>query len=594
MGLSRRRLLKLGSLAAGATAVSACSTVKFNLSVPLSGGANTDWLYAAKWGVFDQGQIAECQSPRIATVSDWNAAVDAFDVEGFANQLDRMGAGYLVHPLGQNSGFYCSPNATYDSIVGYSPSHMSRRDLILDISEALKPRSIPLMVYLPAGAPDQDSQAVAALQWRRGSSGLQNFQRMWDSIIQEWSVRWGTKVAGWWFDGCFFGNSMYNWDSFAAAARSGNAASVVAFNPGVQNPIQALVPQQDYTAGETEKPLSVLCNGRWVKSPVDGTELPNGQVQFHCMTYAGADWATGSSPNYSEGELVSATNSIVNGGGVVTWDMPVSSPDGLILPSFETPFTFVSDQLYGRLLVNDSSEKITYGGGDWVYSRVPGVGYYNGDFHVTTDEGAYAEFTFNGSGIQVFSERDVDMGEVAVYVDDKLAVTCNCYFAGGKRTQQVIYSVSGLGSGTHTVKVVNADGTRTVLDAFRILSSAVMVINDDDKGIAYIGRWSKKVARNVADVLRSIHYTQVDGDHFEYAFTGTGIQYVTENGPNMGAVEVFVDGASFGLFDCFNPGETLTQQPVFSAYDLGAGPHTISVYKRSGTYAMLDALRVFS
>ena len=45
--------------------------------------------------------------------------------------------------------------------------------------------------------------------------------------------RWGKKVAGWWFDGCYFPDSMYrsadppNFPSFAAAARSGNPDSCV-------------------------------------------------------------------------------------------------------------------------------------------------------------------------------------------------------------------------------------------------------------------------------------------------------------------------------------------------------------------------------
>jgi hypothetical protein len=592
--LSRRSVLKLGGLGVAASAISACNTFELTLLPPSSGGSATDWLHAAQWGVFSQGPMVEYQSPPITTVSAWNAAVNAFDVEGLANQIERMGAGYLILCLGENSGFYCSPNATYDSIVGYNPSHMSTRDLVSDLYAALNPRGIPLMVYLPAGAPDQDQQAVTALQWRWGSSGLASFQVMWDRIIQEWSTRWGSKVAGWWFDGCFYGQAMYNWDSFAAAARSGNSASIVAFNPGVQIPIQALVPQQDYTAGETDKPLSIFCDGRWIKSQSDATQMANTHVQFHCLTYAGSAWGTGQSPNYSTAELMSATNAIVNGGGAITWDMPLSSPDGLILSSFEAPFALVSDQLCGRFIVNDTSDAITYGGGNWTYSPSRGVGDWNDDVHVTTENGAFAQFTFNGSGLQILSERDADMGNVAIYINGELKATYDCYFTGGKRTQQVIYDATNIGSGTHTVKLVKIDGACAILDAFRVLSTSVALIDDSNSEIVYSGSWAKKSGRNVTDVLRSIHYTQTDGDHFEYKFTGTGIQYITENGPDMGNVEVFIDDASQGLFNCYSMSETLTQQPVFSKYGLSAVSHSISVYKRSGTYAILDALRVFS
>ncbi|MGC8977662.1 MAG: hypothetical protein ACP5OB_08625, partial [Candidatus Ratteibacteria bacterium] len=37
--------------------------------------------------------------------------------------------GWLIFTIGQNSGFYCSPNKTYDEIVGRKESRLSKRDL---------------------------------------------------------------------------------------------------------------------------------------------------------------------------------------------------------------------------------------------------------------------------------------------------------------------------------------------------------------------------------------------------------------------------------------------------------------------------------
>ncbi len=58
------------------------------------------------------------------------------------------------------------------------------------------------MVYLPAGAPDEDQLAMEKLEWKKGPFRNLNFQLKWEQIIREWSQRWGSKVAGWWFDGC--------------------------------------------------------------------------------------------------------------------------------------------------------------------------------------------------------------------------------------------------------------------------------------------------------------------------------------------------------------------------------------------------------
>lgn len=296
----------------------------------------TDWFKDARWGVFTHYMAdTVLENP---TVEEWNKAVDSFDVKAMADRLEKMGAGYYVITLGQNSGFYCSPNATYDKIVGISPSKCSKRDLVADLAQALGPKGIRLMVYLPSGAPDRDPEAMKALEWKNGKhprwekregpvadpdSRLESFQRKWESVIREWSTRWGTRVSGWWFDGCYFPDAMYNFpdppnfESFAAAARAGNPGSIVAFNPGVVDPIITLTPAEDYTAGEINDAEKVVCGGRWI-----------GQAQYHMLSYLGQTWCN-RTPRYTPEKIISITRGIVDKGGVVTWDVPPNA-DGSI------------------------------------------------------------------------------------------------------------------------------------------------------------------------------------------------------------------------------------------------------------------------
>jgi hypothetical protein len=303
----------------------------------------TDWFRNAKWGVFMHYMGDTVLKGDELTVVNWNKAVDAFDVKGLAEQLASIGAGYFVLTLGQNSGFYCSPNATYDQITGITPSKCAKRDLVADLSDALRARHIRLMVYLPAGAPDRDKAATQALQWKAGQFPLWTyengkpkgqddrlvaFQRKWESVIAEWSRRWGRKVSGWWFDGCYYPDAMYrhpdapNFASFAAAARAGNADSLVAFNPGVLNPIITLTPDEDYTAGEINEPDKVVCAGRWV-----------GKAQFHMLSYLGPSWCQ-KPPRFKGAEVVSFTQGITDKGGVVTWDVPPAGINGHIPDDF--------------------------------------------------------------------------------------------------------------------------------------------------------------------------------------------------------------------------------------------------------------------
>jgi hypothetical protein len=281
------------------------------------------WMPEAQWGVMTH-YLADWQARThhlTMSVEEWNRLVDGFDVEGMAKQLESVGARYYQISIGQNSGYYLAPNATYDKIVGLSPSKCSRRDLVADLATALSKRGIRLMVYLPSGAPGGDKVADAALEWRNGPYPLKEFQRKWESVIREWSQRWGKKVSGWWFDGCYFPNSMYrspeapNFASFAAAARAGNPDAAVAFNPGVVYRMLSITPYEDYTAGEIDKPEQVAIR-RAADGKVDGT-------QIQMLSYLGQTWGQGDAPRFTGEQAIGYTKKIRDAGGAVTWDVPV-------------------------------------------------------------------------------------------------------------------------------------------------------------------------------------------------------------------------------------------------------------------------------
>jgi Alpha-L-fucosidase len=281
------------------------------------------WMQQAKWGVMSH-YLADWQA-RVhnlnMSVEEWNKLVDNFDVEALATQLQSAGVPYYQITIGQNSGYYVSPNATYDKLVGIKPSKCSRRDLIADLYEALHKRGLKLMVYLPSGAPGGDKVAGAALQWQNGPYPNKEFQSKWEQIIREWSTRWGKKVSGWWFDGCYFPNSMYrsaqppNFASFAAAARAGNPGAIVAFNPGVVYRMLSMTPYEDFTAGEIDKPDLVTVR-RSSGGTIDGT-------QIHMLSFLGEKWGMGD-PRFTTDEAVRYTMRILEYGGAVTWDVPLN------------------------------------------------------------------------------------------------------------------------------------------------------------------------------------------------------------------------------------------------------------------------------
>jgi hypothetical protein len=291
------------------------------------------WMQEARWGVMTHylaDWIASAEGRgRSLSVEEWNDLVDHFDVDALADQLQSVGAGYQILTIGQNSGFYLAPNATYDRFVGIQPGKCARRDLVADLARALQRRGIKLIVYLPAGAPAGDRAAVEALGWQNGPHRNREFQLKWEAVIREWSLRWSNRVAGWWFDGCYWPNTMYrtpeppNFISFAAAARAGNPESVLAFNPGVVDRSLSVTPEEDYTAGEINEPERLMIR-RAVAGTVDG-------VQVHVLTYLGSTWGKGK-PRFSDDHINDFCRTIDRAGGVVTWDVPIGRDGRLSQP----------------------------------------------------------------------------------------------------------------------------------------------------------------------------------------------------------------------------------------------------------------------
>lgn len=296
-----------------------------------------------RWGLFNHFLCVPAGdgTGEPCSPEEWNARVDAFDVELLAAQLREVGADYFCITIGQNSGHYCSPNPVYEQLVGISPSKCSRRDLIADLAAALEPQGIDLWVYLPSGAPCADAQAVERLEWVDGQGKrLASFQRKWEAVIREWSLRWEERVKGWWIDGCYYPDAMYNFPdepnfkSFAAAIRAGNPQAVVAFNRGLEDPFLPQCPWEDYTAGEVGDWLPIP--GQKVREQLQGKKL-------HVLSYLGQTWGQGK-PRFPDELVAGYTKLILTQDGILTWDIPLV-PNGAIPQDYRRQL-----QALGRML----------------------------------------------------------------------------------------------------------------------------------------------------------------------------------------------------------------------------------------------------
>jgi len=123
-------------------------------------------------------------------------------------------------------------------------------------------------------------------------------------------------VSGWWFDGAYdhvhFTEAIAT--IYAAAARHGNPASIVTFNPGMR--LVRHTKAEDYTAGELNEPFSMVP----AAPMVDGS-------QWHALSYIGTGWAKRDT-RYPAARWAAWVRAVTDAGGAVTLDMgPNWDPD---------------------------------------------------------------------------------------------------------------------------------------------------------------------------------------------------------------------------------------------------------------------------
>jgi hypothetical protein len=219
--------------------------------------------------------LAPGPSPQFGTrITDLNKAVDQFNLDGFMADFDRTGADWLIFTIGQNTGYYASPNSIIDMLCG--PGHTSKRDLVLEIAKAVKMRGKHFIAYLPCEV-RENAPIREGMGWTSELNTDQaKFQENYLKVIKEWAVRFGKNLDGWWFDGCYdtrpvFLNKYVKWDDWYKAARAGNPDAVITFNDGsyLDGRIMPIRPEHDYLSGE----LLVIADGKIRLGNKDNSKL---------------------------------------------------------------------------------------------------------------------------------------------------------------------------------------------------------------------------------------------------------------------------------------------------------------------------------
>jgi len=300
-------------------------------SIHAKEATSSNWMSKAGYGLMAHYEVfgVDKISPK-----EYNRRVNSFNVDSFVKQVKESGTEYVILTLGQNSGYYCAPNRTYDKLLGIEPGQKTAtRDLPLELGKALQKENIRLVLYLPSRAPQRDRKTMNALgDTPQNKPAPQVFIKNWSHICQEWSERYGKLVSGWWFDGYYIPagwanlQAQHNWKTWAEAVRAGNSDAELAFNRGASADVAfiRLNGAQTYTAGEATQ-----------IGATPKTHPPPEGMTWQLLTYLGHTWGKGTKPRYGADELIPYLDKVNALGGSVTFDVPLSS-EGAIPESFMT------------------------------------------------------------------------------------------------------------------------------------------------------------------------------------------------------------------------------------------------------------------
>ncbi len=295
-----------------------------------------DWMHQGRFGLMVHYLHTPAGNTPAERTAHHDRTIAGFDCDGFVDAVVSTGADWLIFTLGQNTGYYNSPNHYLD---GQQPGHTPQRDLVLEIATALKARGRRFIAYLPAET-FGPRELHRAFGWSQTDPTQVEFQRRYRQFIAAWSGQYGTACDGWWFDGCYewdaFPNRHLDFAGYIAAARAGNPAAITAFNDGAfcVGKVKPVTPLEDYHPGEIHTLIGdQIALGWWKADPVPylPTERFVDGVQWHGLlpvdsTFAGPDLPD---QHYADEVLMSLLRQVRAVGGALTFNLPVAL-DGTI------------------------------------------------------------------------------------------------------------------------------------------------------------------------------------------------------------------------------------------------------------------------
>lgn len=290
----------------------------------------TDRLHDSRWGIFNHylwgNKFAE------SGAASWDDCVKGIDVKKLASDIHESGAHYYFITLMQGFKYMIAPNKTFDEIAGTKPGEAcASRDVILELADELQKYGIDLYLYYTGDGPyknEPEGKRFGFIE-PRNVGVTKPFVEKWAAVLEEYAVRYGDAVKGWWMDGCYTGFLKYDDELLSIyhkAIKKGNPNAVVGYNDGVFPYYKKHFSTEEITCGEFND-FYVVPRQRFIDGAQAFMLAPLG------VSPTGNEWDEwGRRGAKHDGRYMHDFVSCVNAnGGVVTIDVYVS-PTGSLDP----------------------------------------------------------------------------------------------------------------------------------------------------------------------------------------------------------------------------------------------------------------------
>jgi alpha-L-fucosidase len=112
---------------------------------------------------------------------------------------------------------------------------------------------------------------------------------------------------------------------------------------------------------------------------------------------------------------------------------------------------------------NDDDPGAVYPG--WYRQSNLGTGDFNNDLTISDTPGDVWTGSFTGKSVSVIAPKEEGAGKIEIKIDGKTKATVDLSTSGARQAQKVVYQVSGLNAGKHSISIINRGGGKVAMDA---------------------------------------------------------------------------------------------------------------------------------